>query len=245
MPTEVVDPRWPEVLKLTGHEFRTPMTVIVGYLKMLLKEQAGPVNERQRSMLQEIEKSCTRLTGLLAEISQLSALEGGNATFHRHDFDLRDVLTQSIAALPAPDRDVKVELRTGTGAARVNGDAARLRTALTSVIHGIRREIVTSDRLLVQEQVRPFDGRNVSWIVIGDEAQVQLLSNADSSSLSTFNEGRGGCGLSLVIAHRIINAHDASIWSPKKDEAKEEGTKEEEAKVDKSKTGAVIAIPVS
>ena len=245
MPTEVVDPRWPELLKLTGHEFRTPITVILGYFKMLLKEQAGPVNERQRWMLQEIEKSCTRLTGLLAEVSQLSALEGGTATFNRNDFDLRDVLTQSIAALPVPDRDIKVELRTGTGAARVNGDSTRLRTALTSVIHGIRREIVTSDRLLVLEQVRPLNGRNVSWIAIGDEAQVRQLSNADSSSLTAFNEGRGGCGLSLVIAHRIIDAHGASLWSPRKDETTEEETKELEAKVDQSKTGAVIAIPVS
>ena len=245
MPTEVVDPRWPDVLKLTGHEFRTPLTVIQGYMRMLLKEQVGPVNERQRWMLQEIEKSCTRLTVLLAEVSQLSALEGGQATFNRNEFDLRDVLTQSVAALPVPDRDVKVELRTGTGAARVNGDSTRLRTALTSVIHGIRREIVTSDRLLVLEQVRPFNGRRVSWIAIGDAAQVQELSNADSSSLTTFNDGRGGCGLSLVIAHRIFNAHDAGIWSPRKDETTEEETKEQEVKVDKSKTGAVIAIPVS
>jgi two-component system sensor histidine kinase/response regulator len=245
MATEVADAQWADVLKLTGHEFRTPVTVILGYLKMLLKEQAGPVNERQRFMLQEIEKSSARLTVLLAEVSQLSALESGKATLNRGDFELRDVLTRSIAALPVPDREVKVELRTGRGAARVSGDAARLEAALTSVIHGIRREIVTSDSLLVHEDVRPLGGRNVSWIAIGDETQVGELSNADPSLLTAFNDARGGCGLSLVIARRIINAHGASIWSPQKDERTDEQQAAEGPKADKTKTGAVIAIPVS
>jgi signal transduction histidine kinase len=229
MPTDVVDPRWPKVLSLTVHEFRTPMTVVAGYLRMLLKDRAGPVNDQQRHMLEEAEKSCTRLSALLGEISELSALEGGTATFNRNDLNLRDVLSQSVDALPPlPDREITVELQTGNGSATINGDATRLKAALTSVITAMRRELVTSDRLILNEHVRPYDGRNVSWIAIGDAGRIPALAKADASGLTTFDEWRGGCGLSLAVARRIIDAHGASIWSPKEE----------------SKAGAVIAIPV-
>jgi hypothetical protein len=92
----------------------------------------------------------------------------------------------------------------------------------------MRRELVTSDRLILNEHVRPYDGRNVSWIAIGDAGRIPALAKADASGLTTFDEWRGGCGLSLAVARRIIDAHGASIWSPKEE----------------SKAGAVIAIPV-
>ena len=64
-----VDPRWPKILSLTVHEFRTPMTVVAGYIRMLLKDRAGPLNDQQRRLLEEAEKSCARLTALVAEVS--------------------------------------------------------------------------------------------------------------------------------------------------------------------------------
>jgi signal transduction histidine kinase len=75
-----VDPRWPKVLSLAVHEFRTPLTVVAGYIRMLLKERAGPVPDQQRRLLEEAEKSCGRLSALLAEVSDLSGLEAGTAT---------------------------------------------------------------------------------------------------------------------------------------------------------------------
>ena len=50
------DPRWPKVLSLSVHEFRTPMTVVAGYLRMLLKDRAGPITDQQRKLLEEAEK---------------------------------------------------------------------------------------------------------------------------------------------------------------------------------------------
>jgi signal transduction histidine kinase len=230
MQPETVDPRWPKLLSLTVHEFRTPMTVVAGYLRMLLKERAGPVSEQQKRLLEEAEKSCGRLSSLLAEVSELSGLESGTAPFNRSDADLRALLEAAIAGLPPmTDREVGIELQAESGPSRVQADAVRLKAALASVVAAMRRELVTSDRLLVREHSRSFDGCRVSWIAIGDPAKVSTLDHAEPSALTIFDEWRGGMGLSLAIARRVINAHDGSLWSP----------------VEDGKASAVIALPLA
>src|SRR5438034_3071099 len=79
---------FPRALALAVHEFRTPVTVVSGYLRMLLKEQGGPLTEKQRKMLEEAERSCGRIGALVAEMSELGKLEGGELAVARQVFDL-------------------------------------------------------------------------------------------------------------------------------------------------------------
>ena len=245
MPTEVVDPRWPKVLSLTSHEFRTPLTVLGGYLRMLLKEQAGPVTAPQRRFLEEVEKSSGRLSALVAEISELSVLEDRTARFNTSDLDLRELLRELIEDLPSAERPVKVELDLATGSATIVADLTRLRKALTSVIFAICRELVKSDRTVIREMMRVVDAQKVHWIAISDESRIDELSNAQPSALTTFDEWRGGCGLSLLIARRIVNAHNGRIWSPPVQAPIEPPDEELELERKGRSAGAVIAIPVS
>ncbi len=223
-----VDARWPKVLSLAVHEFRTPMTVVAGYIRMLLKDRAGPLTEPQRRLLEEAEKSCGRLSALLSEMSDLSGLEAGTATFNRVPIDVRAALSESVSALPeVPDRPIEVDLQVESGPALVQGDPVRLRAAFTAVLMALRRELVTSATLAVRETVRQVAGRTVSWIAIADPDQIEPVANADDASLAVFDEWRGGSGLSLGVARRVFEAHGGGIWSPVAD----------------AKAGAVIALP--
>ena len=76
------DPKWPKLLSLTAHELRSPLTVVGGYIRMLLKDRAGPLTEPQRRLMEEAEKSCGRLSSLVAEVSELAHLESGKAAFN-------------------------------------------------------------------------------------------------------------------------------------------------------------------
>ena len=82
------DPEWSRLLSLSVHEFRTPITVVAGYIRMLLKDRAGPLGDQQRRLLEEAEKSCGRLSSLVAEMSDLANLEAGNSSFNRTSVDL-------------------------------------------------------------------------------------------------------------------------------------------------------------
>ena len=118
------DAKLSRLLSLSVHEFRSPISVVSGYLRMVLKDPTGSLDERYKRMLEEAEKSCSRLTTLVAEMSDLSALEAGTTSFKKAPIDIRTLLADAIAALPPlADRTVEVQLTTGTGPAVVQGDA--------------------------------------------------------------------------------------------------------------------------
>jgi K+-sensing histidine kinase KdpD len=220
------DSQWSRLLSLSVHEFRTPLTVVAGYVRMLLKDRAGPLSDQQRKLLEETEKSCGRLTALLSELSDLARLEGGNVNFSRQPVDLRTILQAAIEQLaPLPDREVSIILETADGPAMVSADATRLTNALSAVVAALRRELVTSPELIVLERAIADDSSR-RQIVIGDRDTVDSIDSR-AAALPAFDELRGGCGMSLVIAGRVLEAHGAAIAAPPNEH----------------KGGAVIVIP--
>ena len=134
---------------------------------------------------------------------------------NRSTVDMRSLVTEAITALPAMvDREVTVELLPGTDNGSVPGDATRLKAAVSSLMVALRRELVTSDRLVVRVDAAKFDGAPAVAIALGDEEQLPGIVGADAASLPRFDEWRGGSGLSLAVARRVIGLHGGTLLGP-------------------------------
>jgi signal transduction histidine kinase len=204
---------WPKVLSLAVHEFRSPLTVVSGYVRMILKERAGPVLEQQRRLLEEAEKSCARLSTLLAELSELSNLEAGTAPFNRSRVELASVVNDAIERLPPlPDRTIAIDADNRSHAF-VHGDAVRLASALSAILGALRRELVTSDQLGIRVDDDMAASRGTVRLTIAEAARMDEITTLRPADLSTFDEWRGGNGLGVLNARRIIEAHGGRIWS--------------------------------
>src|SRR5688572_31266690 len=95
-------PDWPKVLSLAVHEFRTPLTVVAGYLRMLSTDRVGPLSDSQRRVIDEAERSCGRLSSLLSEVSEVAHFHQGRLTFMRSPVALSRLM-QAMETTPAPD----------------------------------------------------------------------------------------------------------------------------------------------
>src|SRR5712691_8904291 len=96
-----------QLLSLAVHEFRTPAGVVSGYLRMLQRDEATPLNDRHRKMVDEAEKSCARLVALVAEMSEVSKLDAGVTMLAMDPLDVF-VVVQEVAegVHEAADREV-------------------------------------------------------------------------------------------------------------------------------------------
>src|SRR5262245_44924295 len=129
---------YPQLISLAVHEFRTPASVVGGYLRMVQRDTDHPLSERQRRMIEEAEKSCARLVALIAELSDVGKLDAGLLPFSIQTLDLFALVDDVAAHVhEARDRDVRLEVRGDGNPARLAGDAARLRSAFDAVFRAI------------------------------------------------------------------------------------------------------------
>jgi hypothetical protein len=205
------DPRLPRLLSHAAHEFRTPLSVILGYLRMVLKDPSGSLDGKYRKMLEEVEKSAGRLNELVTEVSDLSKLEKGEISLQHEPVSLRALLSDAAASLPEEpdDRRSEIKIETAPQPIMIRGDAVWLKRAFRSVLFALRREVVDGDHLLVREHPGTFQERRVVWIRVAEPHNIDA-----ADSLGTFNEWRGGCGLSLITARTIISAQGGAIFAP-------------------------------
>ena len=205
----------PRVMSLAVHELRTPVTVVGGYLRMLLREQAGPLTDKQRKMLEEAERSCGRLGALISEMSEFGKLESGELTFAQQDVDMAGVLAELASGMhEGEDRGVRLELRGTDQPLVVTGDRARLSAAVKALIHSALRERGEPGAVVAQcSAVNGGDGTRYAVIAIGDEAVLPGLTAGAQDRTPPFDVWRGGLGLALPVARRVIEGHGGMLWS--------------------------------
>ena len=209
MPTSTVEP-YPPLISLAVHEFRTPASVVGGYLRMLQRDT--DLTERQRKMIDEAEKSCARLVAIVAELSDIGKLDSGLLALATRPLDFFQ-LTREVAELVQEGREREVHLivRGEEAEAPMLGDATRLRQAVDAIFRAILREKPGPATVVADVRIEVRDGRTSALVVVADEPNVVAAYEAPPG---VFDDKRGGLGLALPLARRVIVGHGGAIWSP-------------------------------
>jgi signal transduction histidine kinase len=203
-----------DLLSLAVHEFRTPVTVVAGYLRMLVREQAGPLAERQKALILEAEKSCARLTALVAELSDLANLEGSTAAVAREDVVLDPIVDEVIGVVTeGRDRGIAVARDQAAPTPPVAGDRKRLRDIVQALLVSVLREQSAPLTVVVHTGTRVIGGTPMVVLGIGaGDSSRKVLDHADRDD-ARLNEARGGLGMALPIARRVIEQLGGRVWS--------------------------------
>ena len=203
-----------KLLSLAVHEFRSPVAVVSGYLRLLVKHFGDNLTEKQLHLLQESEKSCGTIARLLADLGELGQLESGRAAMRRERLPIFGLL-QRVApnVQEGRDRGVTLEVVAPDVEVFVEGDPARLSTAIESILHAVLRERPGDARVVACGMLHG-DGAPLVTIVVGDEEVAASLPGDGAPATDGFDEYRGGLGFRLPMAARVVEAHGGRLHSP-------------------------------
>ena len=217
------------LLSLVAHEMRSPAAVTAGYLRLLLRtpaesERQRPESERQtaeperkipdgaRKIIEEACRSCGRLLGLVQELGDLVRLEEGDSLRSFEQVRIFLLCDEVVRVAALQGAEVTFSGDETNRPALVRGDAGRLKQALAALLAVILRE--RGKRLLeVCGFVSREHGSARAVIALGDPGIASRRHEILAHRRAAFDRWRGGTGMSLPIAYRIVEAHGGSVWS--------------------------------
>ena len=211
---------------------------------MLQKDVDSGLTDRQRKMIEEAEKSCARLVAIVAELSDVAKLDSGQISIAQQPIDAFAIVAHVAGLMhEAKDREVHLEVRGSESGATLLGDPARLKHAFEAIFRAILREKPGPCVVVADRRIQKLDGRDHAVLIVAEESSVQ---SAYEREPGPFDEKRGGMGLALALARRVVEAHRGRIWAPASQVVANANNQDARVSDDPLARGSVvIALPIT
>lgn len=212
-----------ELVGNVGHDLRTPLAALGGYLEEAERLTAEGRDEEAIQAVENARRQHKHVVELVFDLFELSVLErpAGQVPLRLGPVPLGE-LVRDLAATHAPafrEAGVTLDVDAPPGLPTLEADGTRLFRAISNLLDNALRHSPEGGtvRLLVQTQHLSIVARRTVRIAILDQGPG--ISRADASRIferyyrgkDARTRGKTGTGLGLAIARAIAQAHEGSL----------------------------------
>lgn len=205
-----IDKMKTDFVRRVSHEFRTPLTAIVGMTEMVLEGDLEP--ERSSEYLETVLSESRRLAGMISDVLDIARIESGRAELIKTELDFDKILdtVRLRTESQASEHEAKVEMSVES-AIKAVGDAEKLRQMIG---HLVQNSLTYSDK-----------GVNISVSVRGIAQEISITVKDDGWGIEPDDIGsvgerffrgttphtRKGTGLGVAISRQIAHMHGGVV----------------------------------
>ncbi|HJN76765.1 MAG TPA: ATP-binding protein [Myxococcota bacterium] len=205
-----------EFLSVVTHELKTPLTVIQGYIRLLMMGKGGDLTPKQADLLQRSRDQSDVLYRMVQDLLDATRLEGGNLALDVVPTDLPGQLEDAHSAFSgeALRRRVKLELDcTLRSGSQLQADPMRLQQILGNLVRNALKFTEPGGTVTIRASEK--DGH--ALVAIEDTGRGIPEDSVDRLFQKFYQVERGdtrrsgGAGLGLYIVDQLTTAMNGTI----------------------------------
>jgi len=220
-----------------AHEFKTPLVVMLGYTDLLRSGHLGPVNQKQKQVLGEIQEGAQRLQKLIQDLLLLQELKAGHGVAENlESADVNEHVREifNFWSATARQKPVKYQLQPAAGNPRVRIEPLKLQHIVSNLIENALKHTPAHGMIVVSVTPCFWERRKaqIEFLFNMERKESRKVENAVRIDVTDSGPGipaehhddifgdfvqlpgssARGTGLGLAIARRLVEAHGGMIW---------------------------------
>ena len=204
------------LIAITGHELRTPLSTILICLESLNQEPDMPV-EMRKIMLDTALTDAERLRKLVQDFLKLSHLESGRVDWNPESLRLKECIDLAVSGIRTHQNQVPgIETQVPSNLPLVQADGEWLVELLSKLLDNACKFTSADGKVTVNAKC---NGEQMIEVTISDTGR-GIEPNRLGAVFERFyqEEGSlrrsvGGTGLGLAISRQIVNGWGGEIWA--------------------------------
>lgn len=206
-----------EFLSRMSHELRTPLNAINGFSQLMLSSRKNPLNDKHRSMVEQIDGAGKHLLELINEVLDLARIEAGKLSLSVEAVDPCHIINECLPLLHSLAEQHQVTFHSCCGEQTfplVKADYTRTKQVLVNLLSNAAKYNRPGGDVTIHVQANEPTGFLRFQVIdnglgIAEEKQKQLF--VPFARLAQDSENIEGTGIGMTITKQLVEAMGGQI----------------------------------
>lgn len=206
-----------EFIQNITHELTTPLTPIMGYLRILRTGKPGPLTALQRKCIDSMDLCSRRLKLLIDDLLDITRMEAGEFALVLGPVSPSAAVNEAIEMVASQAEAKSIVIERIVGAEEpIQADHGKVIQALIHLLRNAVKFTPDGGKVLVEARRAADGGAEFfvydSGIGIPPDMIERIFDpffQVDGSTTRRF----GGVGIGLTIVRRLVEAHGGRVWA--------------------------------
>jgi len=197
-----------QFLANVNHELRTPVSAIIGYGRLVLRETEGQISQLQRENLQDLLHNAERLLSQIDSLLDFAKIEAGKIEVRVEPVSVEELIRGAISTVEPTlkNGDVRLIQEIAPGIPALNTDREKLRQIILNLLDNAVKFTERGEIKISASQQNGWFRLAVSdpGVGIGKENLTKIFEEFHQGDRSS-NKRYKGTGLGLAIVKKFVN----------------------------------------
>ncbi|MGB8729917.1 MAG: HAMP domain-containing sensor histidine kinase [Candidatus Sulfotelmatobacter sp.] len=229
--------RTTNALGSAAHDLKTPLAILNGYVELLQSEKLGPISDRQREVLHDMEASGKRLQQFIQDFLTYSALETGGLKMQFAVGNINECLSEvcRLWSTRFQGKGLALYFLANDKLPEFEFDLPKLERVISNLLENSFKFVPQGGTVWLHAEPYMWERRAAAQPASAGERRRQMNSQPNSVKVSVSDTGPGipaefhqevfddffrlpnndtqeGMGLGLAIVRRLVQGMGGKVW---------------------------------